>query len=65
MMKILTIGLLFSLFAFVDSECKQLKTPNDVLKCIVDNHAAVQVGKAKVNEVSLGVDVASQRPNRK
>lgn len=63
-MKILILTLLFSsLSAFAEPKCEQLKTPNDVLKCVVNSHAAVQVGKAKVNEVSLGIDVASQRPN--
>lgn len=63
-MKILILFLIsLSTSAHASSICDALKTPNDVLKCIVANHAAIQVGKAKVNEVALAVDVASQRPN--
>lgn len=63
-MKMIFLILTFlSASAYAGSECEKLGAPNDVLKCIVSNHAAIQVGKAQVNEVSLGVDVASQRPN--
>lgn len=53
----------FSASAYAGTECEKLETPNDVLKCIVENHSAIQVDKARVSEVALGIDVASQRPN--
>lgn len=53
----------FTASAYAGSECEKLEAPNDVLKCVVSNHAAIQVGKAQVNEIALGIDVASQRPN--
>jgi cobalt-zinc-cadmium efflux system outer membrane protein len=49
--------------SYASQECEKLETPNDLLKCIVSNHAIVQVGKTQVNAIALGVDVASQRPN--
>lgn len=63
-MKIISLILtFFTASSYAGSECEKLETPNDVLRCVVYNHAAIQVGKAQVNEVALGVDVASQRPN--
>ncbi|MCB0361354.1 MAG: TolC family protein [Bdellovibrionales bacterium] len=63
-MRILLLSLLIiTSKAKAASECENFNTPNDVLKCVVENHAAVQVGRAQVSEVSLGIDVATQRPN--
>jgi cobalt-zinc-cadmium efflux system outer membrane protein len=63
MKTLIPIFLIYSSHAIASDECNKLTTPNDVLRCIVDSHSAVQVKQAEINEVALGIEVASQRPN--
>lgn len=54
---------MFLLSAFANSECDNLKTPDDVLKCIVSKHIDVSTKKSEINEISFGIDAAEQRVN--
>ena len=43
--------------------CETLNTPNDVLKCVVNHHLSIRMGKSELSETELGIEVAKQRPN--
>lgn len=64
MKKIITLGLALSVIPTVaQAQCDNLKTPNDLLKCVVQSHATVKVGKSLIEEARLGIQVAEQQPN--
>ena len=43
--------------------CVDLKTPNDLLKCVLQNHANVKVGKSLVKEARWDSVIAEEHPN--
>ena len=65
MRKILTsLGVVLSVNPTVaQAQCDSLKTPNDLLKCVVQSHAEVKIGKSLIEEARLGIQVADQQPN--
>lgn len=57
------LGILSTSLALAQSECKVLKTSNDLLKCVIQNHAEIKIGESLIEETKLGIDVALQQPN--
>jgi cobalt-zinc-cadmium efflux system outer membrane protein len=49
--------------AYGNSPCETFETPDDVLKCVVNNHAAIQVWQGEVDEKREGINAARQSPN--
>jgi len=45
------------------TDCKNLKTPNDLLKCIVEHHTDMKVLRSQVKSKMFSVELASQRIN--
>lgn len=59
-----TLGLAFSASPILaQAPCDQIKTPNDLLKCVVQNHADVKVGKSLIKEAQIGIQAADEQPN--
>ena len=49
--------------AIMEDNCAQLNSPNDVILCIVEQHALTDVTKTKVQASHFGVEAAGQVPN--
>lgn len=54
---------LLSLPIFSQKPCQILNSPNDILKCAIENHTSVRIGKSLVKVSQLEFAVADQQPN--
>ena len=54
---------IFSVSTSAIANCEFLKNPNDVLKCVMDNHISLKLGQAEVSKTNFLIEEANQRLN--